>query len=182
LKTSERSWAVFFCSGRSTVTSLAVCACAMASVGCCDLAPSGMVRLRIPRIRPAIGQDYFEVKWHHKPPSWMACCTLDSSLGTTAAQRFKSDCVPAAVRGRARFGTFFLCLLAVFPTDLSIVALPQLRPRRAKRTGAIEAIATRTGARRWHRPETRREDKLAVRLPESGSRFTRQRIELCPTC
>ena len=42
------------------------------------------------------------------------------------------------------------------------------------------SIATRAGARRRHRPETRRENKLAVR-PDS-SRFTRQRIELRPTC
>jgi hypothetical protein len=44
------------------------------------------------------------------------------------------------------------------------------------------SMATRAGARRRHRPETRRGNKLALRLPESSSTFTRQRIKLCLTC
>jgi hypothetical protein len=55
------------------------------------------------------------------------------------------------------------------------------RARRFRRRSLGTSIATRAGARRRHRPETRRESKLAVRLPET-SRFTRQRIELRPTC
>ena len=89
VKTSERSWTVFLF--RSLQWSF------LGGLRLCD---SVWRRLVIGRLRSrALGdgkaentqhqtsnrKDYFEVRWHDKPPSWMACCsTLDSTLGVTS--------------------------------------------------------------------------------------------------